>query len=136
MDQINTRETTFVVSFIASIAAIITSLYYYNTPPEATTVIPRVSGLEKKYKRVEIEPSVSYEGWALPEKGSVEIYWDGTEDVSGWKFSDGGYFVLESGTILPSDKVQKLSGKFEWVASDKPIVIWLSDEDFIFRKKM
>ena len=118
-------------SFIAASAlAIVSGLYYVNTYyPETSTTETDKSDTE--FKKIRLEAFSDYVSLC-----DTEIYWDSNEDVSGWKFSDGGYFVLESGTILPSDKVHKLSGKFEWVASDRPIVIWLSDEDFIFRKKM
>ena len=115
---------------LAASLAVISSLYYYNTIPETSTV---PDSYTEKFKKIKLEPLTAYNGTALPEK--VQVYWD-SKDVSGWKFSNGGYFVLSEGTILPFDKPQNICGDFEWIPSTTAVELWVTDENFIIRKKM
>ncbi len=119
---------------VAASLAVISSLYYYNTIPEISTV--PVTTYSEKFKKITFEPDTAYIGSSLPEKGGIQVYWDSKEDASGWKFSNGGYFVLKQGTILPSDKPQNIKGDFEWFPSTKAVEVWVSDANFIIRKKM
>jgi len=119
---------------VAACLAVISSLYYYNTIPEISTA--PVTTYSEKFKKITLEPDTGYIGSSLSEKGGVQVYWDSETDASGWKFSNGGYFVLNQGTILPSGKPQKIKGDFEWIPSTTAVEVWVSDANFIIRKKM
>lgn len=58
--------------------------------------------------------------------GSFEVCWDNEVDVSGWKFSQGGYFITEDTVILPSTKNVIIKGECEWVKSKVPVKLRVS----------
>jgi len=108
--------------FVAATALAVASGLYYVYYPETTTDEPGGEiEPEKGFKKIRLEAFSDYVG----DSDDALVYWDSNEDISGWKFSRGGYFIAGNDAILPKGTTQKLVGNFKWVASEKPVELWI-----------
>ena len=117
-------------SFIAASAlAIVSGLYYVNTYyPETSTTETDKSDTE--FKKIRLEAFSDYVSLC-----DTEIYWDSNEDVSGWKFSQGGYFIGGGDAVLPNCEKQKIDAGFKWMPSETPVELWIVEGDTLVLTK-
>ena len=110
---------------IATAVAICSGLYYANACCPEISAVPNKSRSE--FKKIRLEAFSNYTTMS-----DTEVYWGASEDVSGWKFSTGGYFIGDHDTVLPSDKVQTITEGSKWISAEKPVDLWiLCDKPFL-----
>tara|TARA_X000001036_G_scaffold12253_1_gene10634 strand:- start:8705 stop:9091 length:387 start_codon:yes stop_codon:yes gene_type:complete len=114
MDKESYLTTGIAAAILVSSAA---TVYYYNDKLFPDTSTEEFDNSDKKtFYEVEIE---AYQNYDI--ESDFEVCWD-DKDVSEWKFSKGGYFIVKDRAILPSYQWQNVDAdECTWVVSQFPI---------------